>query len=82
MRLNGARLYDGPMSKPIWSPCKKICLVDPGQSICVGCFRTMEELGRWTSMSHEERLAMKDELKDREAAYRAALKAETGETGR
>lgn len=78
MRLYGTRLYDGPMSKPIWSPCKKICLVDPGQSICVGCFRTMEELGRWTAMSHDERLAMKDELKEREAAYRAALKAETG----
>jgi hypothetical protein len=33
-------------------------------------------------MSHDERLAMKDELKEREAAYRAALKAETGESGR
>lgn len=59
------------MSKPIWSPCKKVCLVDPGHSICVGCFRTLDELGRWTAMSSDERLAVKHDLKRREAAYRA-----------
>lgn len=63
------------MSEPIWSPCKKICLVDPAQPICVGCFRTMDELGRWMSMTKNERLAVKAELPGREAAYRAARKA-------
>lgn len=66
------------MSKPIWSPCKKICLVDPAQPICVGCFRTLDELGRWTSMSHEERLAVKHELKARENAYRAGRGGSAG----
>ncbi|MEO1037972.1 MAG: DUF1289 domain-containing protein [Pseudomonadota bacterium] len=60
------------MSPPIWSPCKKICLVDPAEPICVGCFRTMEELGRWTLMTDDERKAVKAELKAREAAYRAS----------
>ncbi|MCP2678672.1 DUF1289 domain-containing protein [Maricaulaceae bacterium NA33B04] len=60
------------MNAPIWSPCKKVCVVDPNQSMCVGCFRTLDELGRWTLMSNEERLAIKAELKEREAAYRAA----------
>ena len=45
------------MSTPIWSPCKKVCVVDPSQSLCVGCFRTLDELGRWTLMTHDERLA-------------------------
>lgn len=58
------------MSAPIWSPCKKVCLVDPEQSICVGCFRTLDELGRWTMMSDAERQAVRAQLKDREAAYR------------
>mgnify|MGYP006274052067 FL=1 len=58
------------MNEPIWSPCKKVCVVDPAQTICVGCFRTLEELGRWSLMSHEERLAVKDELPEREQAYR------------
>lgn len=60
------------MSEPIWSPCKKICVVDPDRSICVGCFRTLDELGRWTLMSREERLAVKADLAAREARYRAA----------
>lgn len=71
MRLGGAAPYVGDMSKPIWSPCKKICLVDPAYSLCVGCFRTLDELGRWTAMSHDERLQVKAELKAREAAYRS-----------
>ena len=60
------------MSEPIRSPCKKICVVDPNQSICVGCFRTLDELGRWTMMSKDDRLAIKAELGGREEAYRAA----------
>jgi len=58
------------MNEPIWSPCKKVCVVDPAQTICVGCFRTLEELGRWSLMSHEQRLAVKAELPARETAYR------------
>ena len=63
------------MTEPIWSPCKKVCVVDPREAICVGCFRTMDELGRWMAMSHDERLAVKAELKPREAAYREKRKA-------
>lgn len=59
------------MSEPIWSPCKRVCVVDPRQSLCVGCFRTLEELGRWTRMTRDEHLAIKAELPGREAAYRA-----------
>lgn len=58
------------MSAPIWSPCKKVCLVDPERSLCVGCFRTLDELGRWTAMSEAERQSVRGRLKDREAAYR------------
>lgn len=63
------------MTEPIWSPCKRVCVVDPNQAICVGCFRTMDELGRWTLMSQAERLAVKPELKAREAAYREKRKS-------
>lgn len=59
------------MSEPIWSPCKKICVVDPRGQICVGCFRTLDELGRWTLMSKDERLVIKAQLPAREKAYRA-----------
>ena len=40
---------------PIKTPCVKVCFVDPKEGLCVGCFRTMEELGRWTRYSDAER---------------------------
>ena len=61
----------------MWSPCIKVCFVDPERQICVGCFRTMEELARWTRYSDDERAAIGDQLPARRDAYRAAK-----ETGR
>lgn len=55
---------------PIKSPCVKVCFVDPACGVCVGCFRTMEELGRWTRYSDAEREAIMDALPGRETAYR------------
>jgi len=65
------------MSEPAWSPCKRICIVDPARSICVGCFRTLEELERWTRMSRREHMAIKSQLKQRKANHHAqrAVKA-------
>jgi len=54
----------------IWSPCIKVCFVDPDAEICVGCFRTLDELARWTKMSDDERDLVGKELPEREAVYR------------
>lgn len=37
------------------SPCVKLCAVHPVEKICVGCFRTVEEIANWSLMSPEER---------------------------
>jgi predicted Fe-S protein YdhL (DUF1289 family) len=58
--------------EPIKSPCVKVCFVDPKSGVCVGCFRTMEELGRWTRYTDAEREAIMAALPEREAAYRQA----------
>lgn len=62
------------MNAAIWSPCIKVCFVDPREDICVGCFRTLEELGRWTKMSDAEREAIKPVLDQRRAAYEAKVR--------
>ncbi|WP_339746867.1 DUF1289 domain-containing protein [uncultured Maricaulis sp.] len=54
---------------PIKTPCVKVCFVDPADGICVGCFRTMDELGLWTKYSDAEREAILAALPRREAAY-------------
>ncbi|MEP3124149.1 MAG: DUF1289 domain-containing protein [Nisaea sp.] len=60
---------------PITTPCVKVCFVDPKAGVCLGCFRTMEELGCWTRYSDAERDAIMQALPEREAAYRRAREA-------
>jgi len=40
------------------SPCVKVCIMDPQRDACIGCGRTLDEIARWGTMSHEERDAI------------------------
>jgi len=57
--------------RPIKTPCVQVCFVDPREGLCVGCFRTMEELGRWTKYDDEKRDQIIASLPKREKAYQA-----------
>lgn len=56
------------MSDRIWkrdeieSPCIKICVMHQEERICIGCYRTGEEIARWSRMSPDERRAVMAEL--------------------
>lgn len=47
------------------SPCIKICVVHPEARICTGCLRSIDEIGRWSRMSPEERSEIMAALPDR-----------------
>ncbi|MBA3067482.1 MAG: DUF1289 domain-containing protein [Hyphomonas sp.] len=36
--------------EPIKSPCIKVCAVDGQTGLCLGCGRTLPEIGRWVQM--------------------------------
>ena len=40
------------------SPCVQICIIVPGDGLCVGCARTLDEIASWGSMSNEARRAV------------------------
>ncbi len=40
---------------PIVSPCKKVCAVDGQTGLCLGCGRTLREIGKWTVFTPQER---------------------------
>lgn len=48
------------------SPCVKVCVMHPGARLCMGCFRTGDEIARWSRMSPEERTAIMADLPARE----------------
>ncbi|MCG9876636.1 MAG: DUF1289 domain-containing protein [Leptospiraceae bacterium] len=39
----------------ISSPCTKVCTMDPNSGFCMGCGRTIQEIGLWSSFSEDER---------------------------
>jgi len=50
------------------SPCNKICVVDPDQRQCIGCWRTLEEIAGWATMTDEAQRAVLALLEERRAA--------------
>lgn len=69
-RICGGRLN---VTDEVWkraeveSPCVKICVVHPEAKICVGCRRTLAEIGAWSAMTPEARRAVMAELPGRAA---------------
>jgi predicted Fe-S protein YdhL (DUF1289 family) len=63
----------------IESPCLKVCAVDPRSGLCLGCGRSLAEIGRWTAFSASDRRRVMAELPRRLAALRAP--AEAGDCG-
>ncbi len=56
---------------PVWrrdeieSPCVQICVVHPEARICTGCYRSIDEIGRWSKMSAQERRDIMADLPNR-----------------
>jgi predicted Fe-S protein YdhL (DUF1289 family) len=44
------------------SPCVRICALDPSGTWCVGCGRTLREIGRWSSLSPDDKRAVLADL--------------------
>ncbi len=44
------------------SPCIKLCVLHPVEGICVGCYRTGDEIAAWSGMSEAARRALLEEL--------------------
>ena len=55
-----------PQTRRVMSPCIGICMIDPkGSGFCLGCKRTIEEIGRWVMLDDAERQRILDELPSR-----------------
>lgn len=51
--------------KEVESPCTKVCVIHPEARICTGCYRTIDEITRWSKMSPDDRRAVMQALPDR-----------------
>ena len=53
------------MRDEIESPCVKLCVVHPEERLCVGCFRTIEEISQWSRMTPAARAVVIADLPER-----------------
>ena len=52
---------------PIVTPCVKVCIVDGASGLCLGCYRTLGEVARWSQLSEAQRAELMAELPARRA---------------
>lgn len=50
------------------SPCVNVCRMDDAGALCVGCFRTIDEIAGWSRGSDDERRAILAAVARRRAA--------------
>ncbi|MFB5650270.1 DUF1289 domain-containing protein [Leptospira wolffii] len=55
------------------SPCIKICQMDPETGLCEGCFRTLDEIGRWTMYTEEQRKEIRIQIEGRKISVKNGL---------
>ena len=49
------------------SPCTRVCVMDGDKRYCLGCWRTLQEIVDWGSMSDEEQASVLAQLERRRA---------------
>ncbi|HEY7761244.1 MAG TPA: DUF1289 domain-containing protein [Burkholderiales bacterium] len=51
------------------SPCTKVCALDARSGLCVGCYRTIDEVADWVEMSAEDKRAVLERVAQRRALH-------------
>jgi hypothetical protein len=51
---------DSPVIEPVASPCVNVCVLQGDH--CIGCYRTLDEIGRWGTMPETERRTVVEAL--------------------
>lgn len=47
------------------SPCVQVCQIDQLLQLCLGCGRTLDEIGRWSKLDDPQRLMVMQHLPQR-----------------
>lgn len=53
--------------KAIATPCVKVCIVDGASGLCLGCYRSLPEIGGWSALTDDQRAAVMADLPSRRA---------------
>lgn len=54
-----------PANTPALTPCVQVCQIDQMLRLCLGCGRTLDEIGRWSKLSDPQRIMVMQQLPQR-----------------
>ncbi|HEX4523564.1 MAG TPA: DUF1289 domain-containing protein [Casimicrobiaceae bacterium] len=57
------------------SPCTSVCTIDAETGLCVGCYRTLDEIAGWIDLSAEQKRTLLATLLVRRARFHEAVSA-------
>ena len=46
------------MKLDIASPCRGICKIDEPSQLCIGCYRTIDEITLWRKLDDEQKMSV------------------------
>lgn len=65
--MDGDDPFEAVAVQSIESPCVLVCAIDVATGWCLGCGRTRDEIGAWTTITPERRRQVMALLPDRMA---------------
>ena len=57
-------------SDRVASPCISVCVLDANGAVCLGCFRTLDEIAAWSLLGADAKRGVLAELPARRSAHR------------
>ncbi len=51
------------------SPCINVCKMDATNGLCIGCYRTIDEIALWSRFDETARRQVHDAIAERRAQY-------------
>ena len=69
--MNGTadRAPAAPPANDVASPCISVCVMDAGTGLCIGCWRTLDEIAAWSVLDPEAKRAVLAAIRERRARY-------------
>ena len=66
---------------PPLTPCVNICVIHPAEGICVGCYRTPDEIAAWGGLTDDRRRALMEALPARKPLLKKRRGGREGRQG-
>jgi hypothetical protein len=60
----------GETAGAVPSPCISVCVLDANDALCLGCFRTLDEIAAWSLLDADAKRGVLAALPGRRSAHR------------